>query len=195
MRYLIFIFLAIEPVISIQAQSPTGVPPKGGFDDNCVYRNKYTESERLKFYPFNVADTIKLISFRYHDNNYPVNKEYIATDSLVEEKTLSKEEVALLTDILYNNVPKRPDNSHSFLDCFEPRNAVLFIDKSGKLKEYMLICFHCRRFESSSSEKFGEWDTCNQKSEMIRKLFVSAGVKFGTDLSISNYPGECDVCR
>ena len=189
--------LILRSSIYTYAQSQPGPPPykpKGGVDENCIYRNKYTETERLKFYPFNVSDTIKLISFRYHNNNYPINKDHITIDSLVEEKTLSKEEVARLTDILYNNVPRRPGNIHAILECFEPRNAVLFIDKSGKLKEYMLICFHCRRFESSSSEKFGEWDICNQKSEMIRKFFVSAGMKFGTDLSISEYPGECDDC-
>jgi hypothetical protein len=162
-------------------------------DENCIYRNKYSETERLKFYPFNVADTIKLISFRYHDNNYPVDKEHIITDSLVEQKVLDREEVARLTDILYNNGPNKPGKSRSIVDCFEPRNAVLFIDKAGKLKEYMLICFHCRRIESFSSEKIGTWDDCDQKSEMIRQFFVAAGVKFGTDLTINT--GECDVCR
>ncbi len=196
MKLLVFIVSTLGSSICGYAQSPPGAPPEGaGFDKTCVYRRKFSESERLKFYPFSVADTIKLISFRYHDNNYPISKEHITNDSLVEEKTLSKEEVAKLTDILFNNVAKRPGNIRSVSDCFEPRNAVVFIDKSGKLKEYMLICFHCRRFESSSPEKFYTWNICDQKSEMIRKFFVTADVKFGTDLSISEYPGECDVCQ
>jgi hypothetical protein len=195
MRCLLFISLVFGSLMNGFAQSPPGGPLNGEFDKNCVYRNKYTESERLKFYPFNIADTIKLISFRYHSNNYPIGNGHINTDSLLEQKILNKEEVAGLTDFLYNIMPKRPGNIGTFSMCFWPRNAILFIDKSGKLKEYVLICFHCHRYESSSSGNFGNWDECYQKSEILRKFFVSAGIKFGTDLSIREYPGECDGCQ
>ena len=67
--------------------------------------------------------------------------------------------------------------------CFYPRNAILFIDKTGKLREYLLLCFHCYRYESSS-DNIMLWDPCNQKIEMIRRFFVSAGIKYGPDLKM-----------
>jgi len=37
--------------------------PKGRVNENCIYRRKYSKTEKLKFYLFEVADTNKLISF------------------------------------------------------------------------------------------------------------------------------------
>ena len=191
MRQLSLLIFSLGLLISGQGQSPPGAlikEPKGT-NENCIHKDKYSVSERLRFYPFNVADTIMLVSFRYHHNNYPVRKDYITTDSLIEQRVLSKTEVNQLTDIIYNTDAKKHGNIASVAECFEPRNAVLFIDKAGKLRAYMLICFHCRRYEPSS-EDIGSWDNCNQKPEMIRRFFTSAGIKFGTDLAINGYPGE-----
>lgn len=123
-------------------------------------------------YPFNISDTVKLVSFRYHNNNQ-------------------------FTDVLYNNVTKNFGKSNaihigSVSQCFDPRNAVLFIDKTGKLKAYVLICFHCRRFLQNPEKPGWNWDFCDQKFEMIRQFFISTGIRYGTDLSVNEFPGELD---
>ncbi|QEC68223.1 hypothetical protein FRZ67_13280 [Panacibacter ginsenosidivorans] len=160
-------------------------------DLNCVYKPKYSETQRNQFYPFNIADTIKLVSFRYHNHNYPIKKDTLIADSLIEIKSLTKDEVNVLTDILYNNFYKQNPNYGELTQCYFPRNAILFFDKSGKLKEYILICFHCNRHEESSdSVVFGS--ECTQKIEKLRQFFVSTGLKFGTDNNINIYEGESD---
>ena len=172
---------------------PTHKVPKDGYDRDCVHRNLYTETQRSHFFPFNVADSVKLVSFRYHNNNYPVRKDHIISDSLIEQRLLTKSEVNQLTDLIYNYGPKKKHDINYVTECFWPRNAVLFIDKSGQLRAYMLICFHCRRYENSTDNMW-PWNDCDQKSEMIHQFFISAGIKFGTDLTIEEYPGECDDC-
>lgn len=164
-------------------------------DDNCAYRTRHTEEERRMFYPFNIASTVKLVSFRYHKNDYPISEHGIVKDSLVEQQALNHDQVIALTDILFNVGKIFPDTTGTHIGgvnmCFSPRNAVLFIDGSGKLIGYVLICFHCNRIELSSFELKG-WDDCNQKVEMIRQFFVQSGIKFGTNRFVDLYPGEAD---
>ena len=110
-------------------------------------------------------------------------------DSLLEIKTLAETGVNKLTDILYNNFYRKEPNFAFESLCFVPRNAILFLDKSGNVKEYILICFHCDRHEESSKNvNFG--DDCSQKIEKLRQFFISEGLKYGTDTHINEYPGE-----
>jgi len=150
-----------------------------GVDESCIYKRKYSEAERLKFYPFNLADTIMLVSFRYDHDIYPLDQHQFLYDSLIEKRVLSKTEIEQLTDILYNNVAKKHGNIGYLTQCFDPHNAILFIDKTGRLREYLLICFLCDRYEASS-DQIELWDPCNEKIEMMRGFFVSTGIKYGT---------------
>ena len=163
-------------------------PPVQG-NLNCHYVKKFNEQQRLQFYPFNVSDTIKLVSFRYHANSYPIHKDSLLIDSLIETKILTNDQVNKLTDIMYNNFFKKQPNYDVTSLCFLPRNAILFVDKNGKLKEHIGICFHCDNYTKSSEEiKMG--DDCDQKMEKLRKFFIAAGIKFGTDNTIDSYAGE-----
>ena len=199
MRKLVLLTLGFIPGIIAMGQvprlaNPGDKKPKHGYDSDCVHRNTYTQNQLLDHFPFKVADTIKLVSFRYHNNNYPVRKNHITSDSLIEQLVLSKSEVIQLADLIYNVGLKKYTGIGSVNQCFFPRNAVLFIDKTGKLQAYALICFHCRRVENYADD-MSSWDDCDQKVDMINKFFISAGIKFGTDPTKENYPGEgCDDC-
>jgi len=162
---------------------------KEGIDQNCVYNKKYSEIQRLSFYPLNISDTVKLISFRYHNNDYPVKKGHLVKDSILEIRVLNKKDIGRLTDILFNYTSDRKGNIRSTRSCFQPRNAILFIDRVGQVREYALISFSCDQFEISSN-RIEKWDPCYQKSQMILRFFISAGIKYGTDLAMHNYPGE-----
>jgi hypothetical protein len=163
--------------------------PKNMGNYNCIYKAKYKSSDRKKNYPFNITDSIKLISFRYHKNNYPVTNNSLVTDSIVEVKILSKSGVDSLTDILYNNFYKLRPNVEVMAQCFLPRNGIVFIDKKGIIKAYSLICFHCGTHQESS-DKVNFGDNCNQKMEKLRQFFIARGLYFGTDKEIQEYPGE-----
>jgi hypothetical protein len=108
---------------------------------------------------------------------------------LIEVKGLSKTETNNLKDILYNIFYRKQHNYCSMTQCFFPRNAILFYDKLGHLKEYILICFHCSMQEVSSNKiYFGS--NCIQKMDNLQQFFISSGLKFGTDKTIELYPGE-----
>jgi len=200
MRHALLILLTVVLVKTSHGQSSPGTHLKKskGLDENCMYVGKYSLEERLKIYPFSIADTVKLVSFRFHDNSCPVKKDSVNADSLIEEVLLTKTQINNFTDILYNNTIENygdPGTIHiaSVNECNFPRNAILFIDKSGKLRAYVLICFHCRRFVPSSEQESWYGAFCDQKFELIRQFFISTGIRFGTDLSINEYPGEGDL--
>jgi len=191
MRLLIVLLFALGQFKRVTAQTnavEVKLPnPKGNL--NCVYKKKYSATQRNQFYPFNIADTIKLASFRYHKHNYPIKGDTLLVDSLTEIKVLTTNDIDRLTDILYNNFYKLRPNYGSLTQCFFPRNAILFYDKAGHLKESILLCFHCDRHEESSDNiNFGS--NCTQKMEKLRQFFILSGLKFGTDKTIDIYPGE-----
>lgn len=171
-------------------QAPPG-PPKIviGANHNCIYKKKYSLEERLKMFQFEEGDTVKLVSFLYMSRNLPVSGNNVIKEKLKETKVLSYAETATLTDILYNNFIIKSSGIGRLEMCFTPRNAILVFTKDGKLKNVILICFHCNRFESSHKDlDLGE--TCDQKMAMVRGFFVSKGVYFGTDMKVYSYPGE-----
>ena len=66
--------------------------------------------------------------------------------------------------------------------CYEPRYAILFIDKEGKAFEFIEICFECQKTVNSSDKiYFGE--VCNEKFNLLKKLFLNAGINYGTKVT------------
>ena len=185
---LLIIFAGSVQLASTQPNGSDTKPHKQKGNLNCVYIQKYSAAERNGFYPFN-SDTIKLISFRYHASNYPIKGDTVLVDSLIDIKTLKKGQTNQLTDIFYNNYFKGQPNYGISTQCFIPRNAILFFDKSGRLENYILICFHCNTHRESS-KKINLGDECLQKMEKLRQFFVSVGIEFGTDKTVQKYPGE-----
>jgi len=157
---------------------------------DCVHKGKKTFSERLKNYPFNMAAQIKLVSFLQKSDKItgentskfmtiPKLNDTICLSKLYEIKNLSITEVDTLTDILYNVGFRGPTFLTQELSCYEPRNAILFIDKNGKVFEYIEICFECQKI-TQSSNKIILGDFCDQKFYMLKKIFRRAGVSHGT---------------
>lgn len=171
----------------------------------CSNNHTYTTKQRRAFFPFNKAVTIRLIS--YEDNSpympLPIEKqitdidptyvfskekqdEFVADYSLVKEFiNVSSKSVDLLTDILYNIGPTPIKcGGLEVVDpgaaCYNPRNAILFIDRSGKTFAYMEFCFECQRYYFSS-HKIKTMPRCIHKFEMLRKFFRSQGINFGTN--------------
>ncbi|ANE51606.1 hypothetical protein SY85_14960 [Flavisolibacter tropicus] len=114
----------------------------------------------------------------------------VVKDSLIETVVLKKNEVDLLTDILFNNFYKTKTKVRVITQCYEPRNAILFIDKKGILRDYILICFHCDRYDLGSNQLKDIGDECYGKTEKLRTFFKEKGLLFGTDMSVNSYPGE-----
>jgi len=186
---LLTFFVGCFQLLTAQTATTKTKQPKQKGNLNCVHKEKFSTAERNRFYPFEVTSTVQLVSFRYHENDYPIKHSSVTKDSLIEFKTLSQSQTATLTDILYNNFYKKQPNYALSTQCFIPRNAILFLDQSGHMTDYILICFHCDTHKESSNKiNFG--DECSEKMEKLRQFFVSLGVKFGTDKDLQKYPGE-----
>jgi len=117
-------------------------------------------------------------------------KQKLDLTRLKEKKILSALEVDKLTDILYNFGYTSTKSYKGLLiaesdgyRCYEPRNAIVFLDEKGLIAEYIEICFEChRRKESSEKMKTGEF--CTEKYDLIRKYFYTVGIKYGTGKNV-----------
>lgn len=186
MPILFLVLLFFSQVVFAQ-KTEHAVEPKGNLD--CFYKKVYSATQRNQFYPFSASDSIELVSFRYHFKNIPVRKDSILVDSILEKKYLTKQDILKFTDILYNNFFKARPNYGVTNLCYTPRNAILFYNKSGKLIESIVICFHCNNYVASS-DKVMMGDDCSEKMRKLRVFFILKGMKYGTDSKIHSYPGE-----
>lgn len=171
--------------------------------NQCSNNHTYTVQQRRAFYPFNAAAEVRLLSYKFFipHNSLPVEKEiagiepgyvfsgvnpgeFIVDYSRVNEyKNLLQGAIDSLTDILYN-IGYTPKTCNMYIEdpganCYEPRNAIVFIDKQGKVIQYIEICFGCQRMYRSSA-KIKKPVFCEQKYDIIRRFFVAQGIQYGT---------------
>lgn len=155
---------------------------------NCIRKNPRSLSDRLKKYPFNLTAQIQFVSFG--DGVYLTDNEILRQDSLPrildtvlysrlkEVKTLTYTQVDKLTDILYNYGFRGTTYSMNEAACYNPRNAILFLDSKGKIIELIEICFECRK-TSESSDRITLGEMCEQKLDMLFGLFKYVGIEYG----------------
>jgi hypothetical protein len=197
--FLIFITLFINLIVVGQKKATAAAPPKVQTkrqleleekNHECIRKQATSFSVRLKNYPFNTTSQVKLVSFLQkldNDNADDENKytelpklnDTICYSKLHEIKNLSITEIDTLTDILYNTGFRGPTIRESEIGCYEPRNAILFIDKNGQTFEYIEICFQCEKV-TVSSDRITIGEICNQKFSLIKRFFKSKGIKYGT---------------
>lgn len=180
---------------------------KPGFD-SCLFTNKYTVANRLKKYPYSVAIKIMLVSYYGGGQpnqdikidspfNAPIpsthkqGKHYMGLviknkkldySTLIETKVLNQQQVADLTNIIFNYEYAGMKNYTvtGFAACFEPRNSILFFDENGEIFDHLDICFHCNNYESAS-KKLSIGTACAQKFGMLARFFIKAGIRYGAD--------------
>lgn len=163
----------------------------------CKYIPKYKASDRLKFYPFNKAKYVRIISFKeqvftdttnvFQNKILSINKllpSNVMSDLSVQPKVfesylLNKTDIKSLTNILYN---------HSFsgkkyeeeTTCYTPKNAIIFYDDRGFAFEWIEICFKCSQYKKTSS-RIQAGDFCIGKYELLNTFFKKHDIKYGID--------------
>jgi hypothetical protein len=145
---------------------------------NCTHKTYTSFSKRLKNYPFNKATQIKLVSFEGFQ--MPKIGDSICTGKMTEIKILTLLQIDSLTDIVYNVGFRGNVFYISEKSCYEPRNAILFLNSIRDVFASIEVCFQCENF-NASDEKIDLGEICNQKFNMIKKLFSNAGIKYGTE--------------
>jgi hypothetical protein len=161
---------------------------------DCASLNIISLAERLKRYPFDKTKNVQLVSFKssyntetgeYYRDSLPRMNDTVCYSKLFEIITLIPSQVDRLTDLIYNYNFKfkyEPKGDvyfiKSLMACYNPRNAVLFLDKDNKVFEFIEICFECERTETSSEHvNFGT--NCNQKLLLIKDFFKKSGIQYG----------------
>jgi len=156
---------------------------------NCVRSTNKTFTTRLKNYPFNNATQIQLVSFKGGidtsefqnmkiEDSLPRLNDTVCYSKLIEVKNITYSQVDKLTDILYNWDYAGPIFIGTSPMCYFPRNAILFLDRSGKVFEFIEICFECRDTRLSS-KKIYLGAMCDQKMEMLKSFFKDSQVEYG----------------
>jgi hypothetical protein len=161
---------------------------------DCFKVKSIPLTKRLKLYPFNNTNKIQLVSFKssldssfgeYYKDSLPRKNDTICYSKLYEIKTLENSQLDPLTDIIYNYgfkfKYKGKRNVYfigSVLQCYNPRNAILFLDKDNKVFEFIEICFECEK-KRTSSDKVSLGVECNQKLQLVKKVFKDNGIKYG----------------
>lgn len=162
---------------------------------DCAFTNKYTAQQRLAMYPFSKAAKVLAVSYKYRGidtdeaislNKFPrrglyINNGILDTTTLIETKKLKPEQTDELTNLIFNTGYKNKSELHSidFGKCFEPRNALIFLNSDDKVIDYLEICFECKQ-NYSKSELFDIGILCNQKYQLFSNYFKSIGVSYGT---------------
>jgi hypothetical protein len=176
------------------AKIPPGVPTKKEMEaeernHNCIRKINKTFTARLKNYPFSISTQIQFVSFMgssrtvdheivYTNDSLPRLNDTVCYSKLHEIKTLTFSQVDKLTDILYNYGYRGVIYTMSETMCYNPRNAILFLDSTGKVFEFIEICFECDKTRESS-DKISLGDLCDQKMSMLKDLFKKIGIEFG----------------
>ncbi len=64
--------------------------------------------------------------------------------------------------------------------CYDPRNAVLFLDTNGKIIAVFEMCFECLGYSLSPKDFYiGDMRPC--KNTALKKFFEEAGIHYGID--------------
>lgn len=164
---------------------------------NCIKKNILSLTTRLKRYPFSLSAQIQFVSFQQgvyltsneifrQDSSTKIN-DTILYSKLTEIRTLIYPEVDRLTDIFYNYGFRGTIYTMSEAACYNPRNAILFLDSKGKVIEFIEICFECLK-TSESSDKVSLGEMCDQKLSMLLDLFKKVGIEYGITKGVR--PGE-----
>ena len=150
---------------------------------NCQYKYKYSVEERLKIYPFSKASKVQLVSFNKplsgaRGSYIPLKNGRVDQTKLKEIITLSSKQIDSLTSILYNVSYRGAFFTEVDVKCYNPRNAILFIDATGKDFAFIELCFECMKYRLSS-KKINPGDFCEQKYDLLENYFKDAGISFG----------------
>jgi hypothetical protein len=147
---------------------------------NCAKRKNYSREQRIKFFPFNIATHIKLISFegvleKVLRNSLDTLGKGSNHNKVSSIAKLNKNQVDSLTDILYNIGYRGRFYTIVENQCYIPRNAILFLNAKGATFAFIEICFECSG-NRLSSPRIKSGDFCEQKYILLSDFFSKMGV-------------------
>jgi hypothetical protein len=165
----------------------------GQSGEYCGNQTKLKISEIKKRFPYSETTSIKLVSFKYeypevesdtgdievpvYEPELPKTNGKVDLTKMFETKTLDNKLAKRVMDILVNY--DNGDRTREIHFCYEPRNGIIFFDKSDNIVGFVELCFDCfgYKYEPSAMEitKF-----CDEKFNVLKDVFKEAGIIYGT---------------
>lgn len=184
MKKLFFLFLLLAQNSFSQIEYKNG---------KCIRKNTFSEKERLSFFPFSEASKIKIISFSLgnknrdvmpgtelirHIESIKIGKDVFNEALYDETATLTPEQTNELSDLIFNFSYTKLPLEDSEVYCYNPRNAIFFLDAENHIMAYIEICFGCNKYRTSD-KRFSLGDFCNEKYDMLKAIFEKSNIKYG----------------
>lgn len=183
------------------SQSQNKINRINSSDENgfCTRKRNISFKNRIQNFPFNLTSQIVFISYKTKFDNKSkdslqfdaegmqlqklLNSIKIGQDSInekyfLESKKLDFKQTEKLTDVFFNYGFKSKYYVTSDTKCYEPRNAIIFINKDNKVIAFIEICFACQHIRSSD-QKIGFGEYCEQKYDLVKEIFKESGIKYG----------------
>lgn len=170
---------------------------------DCGFFGTKTVEQRNSIFPFSEAEKVLLISYpnaeAYHlkrkdsvglsEYGYKIEKEFIFHESLkvklydaTKVVELKSKTINELSNLMFNYDYKIKANDTlltiSVVDCYTPRNAIIFLDKNEKVISVLEICFECIQyylFPTSKEFKDVLGLECDKRLGYFRKIFDDYG--------------------
>lgn len=149
----------------------------------CGNKKKKTLEEINKLPIYNEVVSIKLVSFKMetdnlHEREIPKKDDKVDLGKMYEAITLNKKLQHKVMDILINYNNDQSKYGGDIAMCYEPRNAIVFLNKSNQVIGFVEICFDCAQYRTEPSDlKVSSF--CAEKLLALQGIFVGAGIKYG----------------
>lgn len=142
---------------------------------DCMYK-KNSKVDVSKKYPFNLATKIIWVSWKSDEKEMPktikdYTKEEIGWENFSDSISINQLNKGKLADILFNYKYAVKGTYDLSSKCYFPRDAVLFLDKTGKLIDYVEMCFECTDYRLMTIK--WKFDFCEGKLDLLKKYKTS----------------------
>ncbi len=140
----------------------------GGYCDNQKKKNL---KEIEKQFPYSATRTVMVVSFKALsdevEREIPKTNGQVDFQKMFESRKLDHELTEKMLDILVNYDNK--DGAMDVMMCYEPRNGIVFLDKSDQVLGYIEICFDCLQYNiEPKTIRVGSF--CTEKMDAIQEL-------------------------
>ena len=164
---------------------------KINFEDNanCVRSKRVNFKNRLKMFPLDNTTYIKVVAHRTKNgmigaelqkylDSIKIGEDTINLKEFDEHINLNLSQIEKLSDVIFNYSHKGKEYAMSDTMCYQPRNAIIFLDNNNKVLGFIEICFGCNHLRTSD-KRIDIGDYCEQKYDLIKNIFRECGIRYG----------------
>jgi len=148
----------------------------------CDNRKRKDLKGIKKQFPYNYMHEVKVVSFKGQEidsillRKIPKTGGKVDFKKMFEVRTLDADLADKMLDILVNY--DNGTRSMVVMMCYDPRNAIVFLDKSDNVLGYIEICFDCQQYEiEPKTITLGGF--CTEKMDAIQGIMQKAGITYG----------------